>query len=78
MCGENCVYTTGLPRAQNSTNLLQTYMDTHASERQISLQSIQWQGVASSRDDRDVLRLAPSGVLLGSQSWPIHVESGAF
>ena len=37
--------------AQHSTHLLQIYMDTHASERQISLQ---WQGLASSRDDRDV------------------------
>jgi hypothetical protein len=47
--------------AQHSIHLLQIYMDTHASERQISLQ---WQGLASSRDDRDVLRLS---VLLGSQ-----------
>ena len=45
--------------AQHSTNLLPVYMDTHASERQISLQ---WQGLASSRDDRDVLRLAPLGL----------------
>ena len=62
--------------AQQSTNLLQIYMDTHASERQISLQ---WQGVASSRDDRDVLRLAPraSSWAHTSESWPIHVEGDA-
>ena len=58
-------------------NTPQIYMDTHASERQISLQ---WQGLASSRDDRDVLRLAPraSSWAHKSESWPIHVEGGAF
>ena len=50
--------------------------NTHASERQISLQ---WQGLASSRDDRDVLRLAPraSSWAHKSESWPIHVERDA-